>query len=145
MASKVKVGFAAAFWLISVVVFNEYGIYYMAIWSCNFPYVADPLASDVVRAMILADPHLLGEKKGAWIDRLRREWQMERSFQTAIGLLNPDVVFILGDVMDEGQDASEEVRCETSNEMAATLFEAIFLHLVFLSVARNASSCNQEY
>lgn len=32
-----------------------------------------------------------------------REWQMERSFQTALWLLQPDIVFILGDVFDEGK------------------------------------------
>lgn len=53
--------------------------------------------------MLLADTHLLGPFKGNWFDKLRREWQMFRAFQTAIVLHQPDVVFILGDVFDEGQ------------------------------------------
>lgn len=53
--------------------------------------------------MILADTHLLGPFRGHWFDRLRREWQMRRSFQTTVWLHRPDVVFILGDVFDEGQ------------------------------------------
>eukprot|EP00063_Salmo_salar_P068552 XP_014043387.1 PREDICTED: metallophosphoesterase 1-like isoform X3 [Salmo salar] len=35
-----------------------------------------------------------------------REWQMERAFQTALALLRPEVVFILGDVFDEGKWSS---------------------------------------
>lgn len=53
--------------------------------------------------MILADPHLLGPLKGHWFDKLRREWQMHRTFQSAITIHQPDVVFILGDIFDEGQ------------------------------------------
>lgn len=48
--------------------------------------------------MILSDTHLIGPFKGHWFDRLRREWQMYRSFQTAITLFNPEVVFILGNL-----------------------------------------------
>lgn len=39
-----------------------------------------------------------------------REWQMERSFQTALFLLRPEMVFILGDVFDEGKWSSNKVR-----------------------------------
>ncbi|CAD5208961.1 unnamed protein product [Bursaphelenchus xylophilus] len=53
--------------------------------------------------MILADTHLLGIYKGHWLDKLRREWQMYRSFQSAVNTFKPDVVFILGDLFDEGQ------------------------------------------
>lgn len=53
--------------------------------------------------MLLADTHLLGPFKGHWMDKLRREWQMLRAFQAAIALHRPNVVFILGDVFDEGQ------------------------------------------
>ncbi|KAG7251024.1 hypothetical protein CRUP_032537, partial [Coryphaenoides rupestris] len=31
------------------------------------------------------------------------EWQMERGFQTALWLLRPEIVFILGDIFDEGK------------------------------------------
>ncbi|XP_065788669.1 metallophosphoesterase 1 isoform X3 [Muntiacus reevesi] len=56
--------------------------------------------------MFLADTHLLGAVRGHWLDKLRREWQMERAFQTALWLLQPEVVFILGDVFDEGKWSS---------------------------------------
>ena len=52
--------------------------------------------------MLLADTHMLGPFKGHWFDKLRREWQMHRAFQTAIKLFQPEVIFILGDIFDEG-------------------------------------------
>lgn len=39
----------------------------------------------------------------------RREWQMERAFQTALWLLRPEIVFILGDIFDEGKWSSQKV------------------------------------
>ncbi|XP_054840591.1 metallophosphoesterase 1 isoform X2 [Eublepharis macularius] len=36
------------------------------------------------------------------------EWQMERAFQTALWLLQPEVVFILGDIFDEGKWSSPQ-------------------------------------
>lgn len=49
-----------------------------------------------VRAIILADIHMLGPRKGHWLDKLRREWQMHRSYQSSMTLFRPDLVFILG-------------------------------------------------
>lgn len=37
-----------------------------------------------------------------------REWQMHRAFQTAMSLHTPDLVFVLGDVFDEGLWSSEQ-------------------------------------
>ena len=36
-----------------------------------------------------------------WIDRIRREWGMERGFQTSLSLFSPKGVFILGDILDQ--------------------------------------------
>lgn len=58
--------------------------------------------------MLLADTHLLGPYHGHWFDKLRREWQMHRAFETTISLHKPDVVFILGDVFDEGQMVNDQ-------------------------------------
>uniref|UniRef100_A0A8B9FV75 Metallophosphoesterase 1 n=1 Tax=Amazona collaria TaxID=241587 RepID=A0A8B9FV75_9PSIT len=94
----------------SVFIFCEFLIYYVVIFQCRWPEVKGgahmsekETSASVLRAIILADTHLLGEIKGHWLDKLRREWQMERSFQTALWLLEPDIVFILGDVFDEGK------------------------------------------
>ncbi|XP_040853384.1 metallophosphoesterase 1-like isoform X1 [Ochotona curzoniae] len=87
--------------------FCEFLIYYLAICRCHWPEMKTPARGrgrdPVLRAMFLADTHLLGEVTGHWLDKLRREWQMERAFQTALWLLQPEVVFILGDIFDEGK------------------------------------------
>ncbi|CAO2594327.1 Metallophosphoesterase 1 [Lemmus lemmus] len=93
--------------VISVLLLCEYFIYYLVIFRCHWPEVKTPAHGDsrepVLKAMFLADTHLLGEIRGHWLDKLRREWQMERAFQTALLLLQPEVVFILGDIFDEGK------------------------------------------
>ncbi|XP_034374464.1 metallophosphoesterase 1 isoform X1 [Arvicanthis niloticus] len=98
--------------IISVLLFCEYFIYYLVLFRCHWPEVKT-LAhggrqEPVVKAMFLADTHLLGEIRGHWLDKLRREWQMERAFQTALWLLQPEVVFILGDIFDEGKWSSAQ-------------------------------------
>ncbi|XP_062836605.1 metallophosphoesterase 1 isoform X2 [Anolis carolinensis] len=98
---------------LSVFVFCEFLIYYIVIIQCHWPQLKgqSPRAAGqkmdlVLKAMFLADPHLLGEINGHWLDKLRREWQMERAFQTALWFLQPEIVFILGDVFDEGKWSS---------------------------------------
>lgn len=53
-------------------------------------------ASKSIKAVILADIHMLGPFQGHWADRIYREWHMHRAFQTTMTLFRPDVVFILG-------------------------------------------------
>lgn len=102
--------------------FCEYLIYFPTIFQCSWPAVShgraggDDMdgpsggdrASEAVRAMVLSDTHLLGAVGGHWFDKLRREWQMERAFQTALWLLKPEIVFILGDIFDEGKWSSQK-------------------------------------
>ncbi|KAL7298696.1 metallophosphoesterase 1 [Trichogramma pretiosum] len=96
----------------------EYLLYYIVLIHCKWP-ILDPNKIDPaipstkaeekpVHAMFLADTHLLGSRNGHWFDKLRREWQMHRAFQTAMTIHNPDIVFILGDVFDEGQWCSAD-------------------------------------
>ncbi|KAH0945633.1 hypothetical protein HN011_001189 [Eciton burchellii] len=98
--------------LVFTLFFCEYLIYYIVLIQCGWPmlefrkedanvYMETTDAS--VKAVFIADTHLLGSKEGHWFDKLRREWQMYRAFQTIMTLHKPDVVFILGDVFDEGQ------------------------------------------
>ncbi|XP_070369562.1 metallophosphoesterase 1 isoform X4 [Equus asinus] len=99
----------------AVLLFCEFLIYYVVIFRCNWPEVKTPAydgkqetLDPVLKAMFLADTHLLGEVRGHWLDKLRREWQMERAFQTALWLLQPEVIFILGDIFDEGKWSSSQ-------------------------------------
>ncbi|XP_026469752.1 metallophosphoesterase 1-like, partial [Ctenocephalides felis] len=91
-----------------IILFNEYLIYYLIQFKCNWPNVTEQSHNQYIKALILSDTHLLGKRKGHWFDKLRREWQMHRAFQTAIALHNPEVVFILGDIFDEGLWANKE-------------------------------------
>ncbi|NXO02740.1 MPPE1 Metallophosphoesterase, partial [Rhinopomastus cyanomelas] len=116
----------------SIFIFCEFLIYYVVIFHCQWPEVksgADmggtQTSASVLKAMILADTHLLGEIKGHWLDKLRREWQMERSFQTALWLLQPDIVFILGDVFDEGKWSSPQAWADDVRR-----FQKMFRHPV---------------
>ncbi|KAK3598876.1 hypothetical protein CHS0354_036178 [Potamilus streckersoni] len=93
----------------------EFFHYYMVLLSCTWPTLqfatmdtTQPEGSEApLRAMFIADTHILGSKEGHWFDKLRREWQMERSFQASMSIHNPDVVFILGDLLDEGKWCSD--------------------------------------
>lgn len=48
---------------------------------------------------MVADTHLLGPFRGHWFDKLRREWQMKRTFATAMTLHQPEVVVFLGEYL----------------------------------------------
>lgn len=95
--------------------YNEYLIYWQVLAKCNWPKEGvireeneDSKRQDSVKLMILSDTHLLGSRHGHWFDKLRREWQQYRAFQTARYLLKPDYVVILGDVTDEGKFCSDK-------------------------------------
>jgi len=82
-------------------IYNEFLVYYLVLVQCDYPPVTD--SSSQTSVMVLADTHLLGSRLGHWADKLRREWQMYRTFQTAISLFKPKHVFFLGDLFDEGK------------------------------------------
>jgi len=95
--------------VILLMLFCEYLVYYIVIWQCHWPELAsDRNHESQLKAFFIADTHLLGTKLGHWYDKLRREWQMHRSFVTATQLLKPEVTFFLGDLFDEGKWASEQ-------------------------------------
>lgn len=101
-----------AIFAVCLFVFCEWLIYYLVIFQCSWPEVdleGMNRQSEPLKAMLLTDTHLLGPKHGHWFDKLRREWQMERAFQTAVSHFQPDVVFLLGDLFDEGMTSSDEV------------------------------------
>ncbi|XP_025720944.1 metallophosphoesterase 1 isoform X1 [Callorhinus ursinus] len=110
----------------AVLLFCEFLIYYLVIFRCDWPEVKTPAHNSgqkTLKAMFLADTHLLGEVRGHWLDKLRREWQMERAFQTSLWLLQPEVVFILGDIFDEGKWSSSQAWADD-----VARFQKIFRH-----------------
>lgn len=99
-----------------VVLICELAIYYMVLLRCGWPRLKAPAepgqdrpSAPALRTLFLADTHLLGALRGHWLDKLRREWQMERAFQTALWLFEPDAVFVLGDLFDEGKWSSPKL------------------------------------
>ncbi|KAI9585957.1 hypothetical protein GQX74_001804 [Glossina fuscipes] len=74
---------------------------YITLWKCEWPPLPQDKDVPSLRAMILADVHLLGPVNGHWLDKLYREWHMRRAFQASLTIHYPDVVFILGDLFDE--------------------------------------------
>ncbi|XP_067938330.1 metallophosphoesterase 1-like [Watersipora subatra] len=91
--------------ILTTLLYNEFLVYYMVLSQCSWP-TSPYETTDEVRAMFIADTHLLGPT-GHWWDRLRREWQMQRAFQTSLQLHNPEIVFILGDLFDDGKWSSD--------------------------------------
>lgn len=75
-------------------------------FKCEWPMRYNGL--DTIRAMLLTDIHLLGPITGNWFERLRVESQMQRVYQNALRIHQPDVVFILGDLFDEGQYVDDD-------------------------------------
>ncbi|XP_077634212.1 metallophosphoesterase 1 isoform X4 [Crocuta crocuta] len=103
-----------------------FGRQHLVIFRCDWPEVKTPAhnsGQETLKVMFLADTHLLGEVRGHWLDKLRREWQMERAFQTALWLLQPKVVFILGDIFDEGKWSSPQAWADDVER-----FQKIFRH-----------------
>ena len=97
--------------IIGTVVFCEFLMYYVWIASfCRWPVKPskESETTKCLKSMILADTHLLGNKRGHPFDKLRREWQMHRSFSTSVTIFDPSLIAILGDVLDEGLIASPE-------------------------------------
>ena len=103
--------------LCGLLFYCEFFIYYLVLWRCKWPLL--PKANQqntgyktggkpVLYSMFLADTHLLGSRTGHWLDKLRREWQMHRAFKTAYQYFQPEVVFFLGDIFDEGKWAGKE-------------------------------------
>ena len=66
--------------ILSLFVYNEFVVYYIVLLQCQWPQLeankADPRITPItgspLKAMILADTHLLGSRQGHWFDKLRR-------------------------------------------------------------------------
>jgi len=86
-----------------------------------------------LHVMFIADTHLLGSRDGRWFDKLRREWQMYRSFQSALFLFEPHVIFILGDLTDEGRWCSDDEWNKTVQRFHSLFSISFDTHLYVLA------------
>ncbi|KAG5889919.1 hypothetical protein JTB14_010070 [Gonioctena quinquepunctata] len=110
MPPNLKFILKTSFGVLFLFFYCEYLIFYVTQFNCSWPELTkeneeetiDGTNADPVKVMVIADTHLLGSRKGHWFDKLRREWEMHRAFQTAMTLQTPDLVFVLGDLTDEG-------------------------------------------
>ncbi|KAL4227147.1 Metallophosphoesterase 1 [Mactra antiquata] len=91
------------------VLYCEFLHYYVILLCCTWPSLTKEgnYGRLPLRAMFIGDTHILGSD-AHWFDKLRREWQMVRSFQASMFIHSPDVVFILGDLLDNGKVCSKE-------------------------------------
>lgn len=64
--------------------------------QCSWPSIENAESNTPVKAFILADTHLLGPRKGHWLDKWRREWQMHQAYMAILTIHKPDVIFVLG-------------------------------------------------
>jgi metallophosphoesterase superfamily enzyme len=118
--------------LLLIFIYCEFLIYYFVLLGCSWPQLSK-LDQDFtikpptdankkpLHVMFIADTHLLGSREGHWLDKLRREWQMYRSFQSARFLFEPQVIIFLGDVTDEGKWCSDK-----EWEMTVNRFHSLF-------------------
>ncbi|KAJ8735597.1 hypothetical protein PYW07_007217 [Mythimna separata] len=94
--------------VLSTAFFCEHLIYYVFAFQCSWPVLKQPESDKHLKAFILSDTHLLGPRKGHWLDKWRREWQMHQAFQAIMFIHKPDVVFVLGDLFDEGEWSNDQ-------------------------------------
>lgn len=122
--------------LLIALLWCEYLIYFVffSTW-CSWPSDSTLTGSAPLRTLVFADPHLLGNQRGHPFDKLRREWQMHRSFQTAVSLFSPELVIVLGDLFDEGYIASPKEFKQYANRFHELFYVPLSTH--FIAVVGN--------
>ncbi|XP_075973240.1 metallophosphoesterase 1-like isoform X2 [Anticarsia gemmatalis] len=96
------------FGVLFTTIYCEHLIYYIVAAQCSWPVIDNIENEKPLKAFILADTHLLGPRKGHWLDKWRREWQMHQAYEAIVMLHKPDVIFVLGDLFDEGEWSNEK-------------------------------------
>ena len=59
--------------------------------------------------LVISDVHLLGRLRRSWPDRLWTDWQLRKSIFAIGKWFDPELLLVLGDHLDEGDVASDEV------------------------------------
>lgn len=122
------------FVLIFLIIFYcEFLIYYLYLLSCSWPQLSNieqdftirpPIDSTQkpLRVMLFADTHLLSSASVDRFHRNRRDWQIYRSFQSAYFLFEPDLIFLIGDVTNDGDRCSDHEWNETISRFHSIFF-----------------------
>jgi hypothetical protein len=98
------------FCLLLIVSLLEYALFVLVVSRCRLDTKFADQSSNrsSLSVLMVSDLHLLGSRRGFWLDRIKREWAMYVTFQLAITYFRPESVFFLGDSFDEGQIAGKD-------------------------------------
>lgn len=119
--------------IILVIFYCEFLIYYLYLLSCSWPQLSTieqdftirpPIDSTQkpLRVMLIADTHLLSSKSVDRFYQYRRDWQIYRSFQSAYFMFEPDLIFLIGDVTNDGDRCSDHEWNETISRFHSMFF-----------------------
>ena len=78
------------------------GVWYLYTVACVWP----SLSTNSIRALVISDMHLLGERKRSSLDIAFTDWSLKKSYATITARFRPDIVLNIGDILDEGKRAS---------------------------------------
>lgn len=135
-----KIKFISFYVIFLTFFYNEYLIYWHTLAACRWQ---EPTKNNL-NMMLIADTHLLGSRNGHWFDKLRREWQQHRAFQTARFLLKPDYIVIMGDLTDEGKWCSDRFVC-LHRYFLNYYSIPIFIQFILLIIEENGPIMKTEY
>jgi hypothetical protein len=78
------------------------GVWYLYAVSCTWP----SSSTDSIRALVISDAHILGERKRSALDVSFTDWSLRSSYAIITAQFTPDIVLNIGDVLDEGTRAN---------------------------------------
>ena len=110
MVKKLKVLLHIVLWLavvLSVTRNANIVIFYLSLSFCDWSSY-ESNAQNETKAMFITDIHLQTQTLFTLLDSSLREWQMSHCFDLAAKLFKPDVIFILGDVFDDGERIDDQ-------------------------------------
>ena len=81
------------------------GIFWLYALTCSWP---ENNGNFVLRALVVSDVHLLGDRKRSSLDRYWTDWSLQMSFTVARMKFQPDIVLNIGDVLDEGKRSNDD-------------------------------------
>ena len=99
--------------LLCALVYCEFYLFHLSVVSCRWPLESPHHTIDLggyegrgVRAVVISDVHVLGNKKRTYVERLWVDWQLQKSLWMILNYLQPDMLIVLGDIFDEGGRSS---------------------------------------